>query len=294
MIKVRYRALTFCLLGMLLVVLPGAALAGQPQTSSDWLAKGQAFLTDGDYDSAYFAYCEAIRLDPGNAEAFYNRGLFFQMVKAHAFLAIADYSRAVELDPTMVSAYENRGLLYGLTGQSARAAADFAEVIKLDPEQTEAFYYRGLAYQQSKQYEKAVEDFSKAIEIRPDDAAAYSSRGECYIEQERYESAIADYNQAIALKPGTALYFVNRGHAQGRLKNFEQALRDSYVATKLEPSSVAAQFNLAQAFELTGNRIGAQEHYKLALQGMPPDRSREREKAEARLQGKWEGYQEWL
>jgi Flp pilus assembly protein TadD len=80
------------------------------------VAQGEAYLDQNDYEQAITAFSEAIRLDPGNAQAYGSRGLaYYRQGKYER--AIADYDRAIELDSNNPVAYTQRG---GCAGRIAR------------------------------------------------------------------------------------------------------------------------------------------------------------------------------
>ena len=60
------------------------------------------------YPAAILDYDEAIRLDPNDALAYYNRGYDKGELRRYA-AAIADYDEAIRLDPNDAHAYFNRG-----------------------------------------------------------------------------------------------------------------------------------------------------------------------------------------
>ena len=60
------------------------------QSASDWYNKG-------DYDQAIKDYSEAIKLDPGDADAWYNRGVAYKELGNEA-KAKADFLKAEELE----------------------------------------------------------------------------------------------------------------------------------------------------------------------------------------------------
>ena len=73
---------------------------------------------------------EVLKLDPENAEAYYERG------KAHRRLgnfqqAIEDFSEAVRLNPNHAAAYNYRGLVYKSLGQIDQAFSDMMEAATL-------------------------------------------------------------------------------------------------------------------------------------------------------------------
>ena len=73
---------------------------------------------------------EAIRLDPNDAKAYYNRAIAYQK-KGNHDQAIVDFTEAIRLDPDDADAYYERGWAYGNKGERARAEADFSEAKRL-------------------------------------------------------------------------------------------------------------------------------------------------------------------
>ena len=63
----------------------------------------------GHPEAAIPDYDEAIRLNPDDAKAYYNRGFAKSELEKY-FEAISDYDQAIRLDPNDAKAYNNRGL----------------------------------------------------------------------------------------------------------------------------------------------------------------------------------------
>jgi tetratricopeptide (TPR) repeat protein len=106
------------------------ALAYQEKAQWDF----DAYLADGRYeDRAIADYDEAIRLDPGNATAFRNRGAVNTKMQRYD-RAIADFTDAVRLDPNVAAAFYGRAYALRFVGQYERAVADYrtALTLKLD------------------------------------------------------------------------------------------------------------------------------------------------------------------
>jgi tetratricopeptide (TPR) repeat protein len=131
---------------------------------------------DDDYDRAIAALDEAIRLDPKNALAFYNRGRAYAN-KRDVDRAIGDYNEAIRLDPKYVLAFHSRGLAYMAKGDNDRAIADFNEIIRLDPKDAWAFHNRGQAYESKGDNDRAIADYNEAIRLDPNEPSAFCSRG---------------------------------------------------------------------------------------------------------------------
>ena len=79
--------------------------------------------------------------------------------------AIADYTEAIRLNPKDADAYYNRGLAYWNKGKFDKAIAEYTEAIRLNPKLAEAYYSRGFAYRNNGDLAKAEADFAKAKEL---------------------------------------------------------------------------------------------------------------------------------
>lgn len=90
------------------------------------LAGGQHHHTKGEYHAAAQVYAKVVRLDPKNAQAWFNRGLIYQEMGV-LDLAISDYDMALELKDDQVMAYHSRGNAHFDVGDYWRAFADHAD-----------------------------------------------------------------------------------------------------------------------------------------------------------------------
>lgn len=64
-----------------------------------------------------------IARDPGNAEAYYRRGMLYDSMGNHQ-QALSDFSKSIELDPRNAAAYFMRGLVYGMIDIQADSISD--------------------------------------------------------------------------------------------------------------------------------------------------------------------------
>ena len=86
----------------------------------------------GDKDRAIADYNEAIRLNPNDADAYYNRGNAWSD-KGDNDGAIADYNEAIRLIPQFANAYYNRALYWEFKNDLAQALTDFRSFARLNP-----------------------------------------------------------------------------------------------------------------------------------------------------------------
>jgi tetratricopeptide (TPR) repeat protein len=156
------------------------------------MAKGR----NGDLPAAIADFTEAIRLDPKNAMAYFNRA-FARQNKGDLEGAIADYNEVIRLDPKNANAYLNRGLAKTNPGvrnggkkprrsevaaaqkRSAEAMADYTEASRLyteairdDPNNSLAYEYRAAAKDQLGDKDGAAQDRAASARIKEQVASA--------------------------------------------------------------------------------------------------------------------------
>ena len=94
--------------------------------------------------------------------------------------ALADYSEAIRVDPGNVNAFDNRGNTWKAKGDSDRAIADYGDAIRLDPKYAFGYVNRGSVWRTKRNFDQAIADLSQAIRLDSSYSAAYSHRGLAY------------------------------------------------------------------------------------------------------------------
>jgi tetratricopeptide (TPR) repeat protein len=95
----------------------------------------------GPFVRAFEHYDEAVRLNPNNPEAFYDRGVAFGQAGQYD-RALADLNEAIRLNPNDPDYFTNRGSAHYWIGERNKAIADYDEAIRLNPDHTIAFTLR--------------------------------------------------------------------------------------------------------------------------------------------------------
>jgi tetratricopeptide (TPR) repeat protein len=147
---------------------------------SDKIKQGQVASLCGHDQTAIDNFSEAMRLNPSNPEAFYERcGVYSGM--GHTNEALADCDQAVRLDPKSAIPLIERGDAYssGLFPRSRdQGLAHYNEAIRLDPQYAPAFVSRGVHYEyQEENYYRAIADYNEAVRLDPKFARAFCLRG---------------------------------------------------------------------------------------------------------------------
>ena len=98
------------------------------------------------------------------------------------------------------------------------------------------------------------------------------------------------------MTPHLAVAYTYRADIYGLLKEYKQVIDDCKQALRLDPNLKEMNFNLAQAFELMGNKAEAINYYKIVLSEFPnvPETKKYRDKAQLRLQDDWKSNIEWF
>ena len=124
---------------------------------------------------------------------------------------IQDFNKAIKINPDNEVAYYNRGIAYKNMKQYKKAIQDFDKAISLNPNLEAAYINRGVAYMDGlKQYEKAILNFNIAIQLNPNGFDAYNNLGQAYYLSKNYHEAIKNFDRAIELNPNSTLAKNNR------------------------------------------------------------------------------------
>ena len=85
-------------------------------------------------------------------------------------------TQAIKINPDNALAFYNRGVAYYRLGDQQRAITDYTQVINLNPLLEIAYYRRGLSSYLAKDYSSAIVDYNRSIKLKPDFAIAYASQ----------------------------------------------------------------------------------------------------------------------
>jgi predicted O-linked N-acetylglucosamine transferase (SPINDLY family) len=149
-------------------------------------------------------------------------------------VALASFDRAIALNPGFAEAFYNRGNALLELKQLEGALASFDRAIALKPDYAEAHANRGNVLRDLNQFDAALASFDRAIALKPDCAKSYSSRGVILHELNHFDLALASLDRAIALKPDFADAYFNRGNVLRDQKRLGEAVRSFEMALGLK------------------------------------------------------------
>jgi len=169
---------------------------------------------EANFEKASDAYEEALRVQPGLADAWYWLGAidegkpFNELSKgkepnwpeAHR-RAIEHYTKALELRPEFPGAWCAIGNSYSATGRIAEAIHAEQEAIRLDPLFGIAWLYLGWIYKDSGDNQKAVQALQQATVVDPDNTFVWFGLGEFYKDQREYNQMASCLERVLELDP---------------------------------------------------------------------------------------------
>jgi Flp pilus assembly protein TadD len=149
-------------------------LAEDRTRAREQLAKGKELYRNDQDAEAVLAFQEAVRLDPGLAEAHFRLGLGFESLgkseeaQAEYKKAVEEYKKYFEENRDDAEAHYALGQTYANLGNYSEAIREYREATKLKADDPDIYYDLGVAHTKLAQYDAAAAAFSKSLEIDPD------------------------------------------------------------------------------------------------------------------------------
>jgi len=201
-------------------------------------ARGTERWNDGEIE----AFTRAIADNPGDAWAYYSRGIALRL-KGRAAEAAEDFGKALALDAGHISAIYHLGAALRTLGRLGEALAAYDRALSLDPALPWAAYNRGLILSRQGRYAAAIEDFTRTLELDPNYATpaeqspnyawAYYDRGFAHLKQKQYKPAIADFTKVAAIASGFPPIYYWRAMAYSAIGKKAKAREDMRRAAGL-------------------------------------------------------------
>lgn len=117
----------------------------------------------------------AASVNPGNPEALYILGMFYQE-NGEPGKALSVYEEILISEPNYLLAHYNKGYVYLVYQQEYQLAVDaFTKVIGLDAGYADAYYNRALAYELMGDVAKARTEYEKVLRMRVNDEKTVES-----------------------------------------------------------------------------------------------------------------------
>ncbi len=176
------------------------SLKHDPQNAKLYIQLGQAQWRSGDYQNAFEAFKQAIKLTPGSAEAHNWMGAFL-MGRGNLPDAISELRKAVSLDPRYARAQTNLGSALAKSGDLAGAVGAFQKALALEPNNFAAHLNLGLALRENGDAAEALLHLHRAVLAQPRNPTVQCELGQTLRQSGDLAGAVAAFARALELDP---------------------------------------------------------------------------------------------
>ncbi|MBQ3620565.1 MAG: tetratricopeptide repeat protein [Methanosarcinaceae archaeon] len=256
--------------------------AGVPETDE----QGKEQFVDNAYmltvlhenEKAHKEYEAILEKNPGNGDAWYNKGVTLQSL-GRVYESMDAYEQAVRINPGDSDAWYNWGLVLLSLSRPRDAVEKFAKAFAIDPSNTDAGFNKGNAFLELGAYDEAISAFDDVLAGNPNhEKAAFNKALACArIGEEEaeagneekaaqaYEKAVRAYDNVIRINPNDALLWYSKGQLFLKLKDEKDALESFSMSLKLIPDLPSSWFRVGGIFALCGQKEMSLKYLSRAL-----------------------------
>ncbi len=150
----------------------------------------------GEEESALREYLLLTKLEPQNAENFYNAGKIYE-ASGDTSMAVGMYQKTIGVNKKHSKAHSALGYIFLKNKQYVSAQSEIDQALRLEPECWSNYYYQGKLLMETGNYGAALKSFEKSERAPEYRQKALIERGNCFMKAENYESAIQEFINAI-------------------------------------------------------------------------------------------------
>lgn len=156
----------------------------------------QLYLKFNQPNEALKEFLLLTKLEPRNAEHFYNAGKIFEQ-NNKTDQAVSFYQQAIALNKKHVKAHASLGMMLYKTKQLESAKREISLAISLNPNEFSSYFYLGKILKEAKDYPGAVDAFEKALRDPEFKQRALLERGSCFMAVDNPDKAFVEFDRAV-------------------------------------------------------------------------------------------------
>lgn len=187
---------------------------------------GKLYLRLKNNEEAKKEFLILTKLEPGNADNFYQVGLLFQK-SGLLNKALPYFQNAITIDPSHAQAQYQLGQLQYHLGTISDAKASLLQAVRLETGNYPAHYYLGLCYKSLKEYDAAMKELNVAVRDENFRPQTYLARGQCFLESENFAKAQVEFSYALESATPNSEIELNAHYCLGIIN---EKARDFYSA----------------------------------------------------------------
>lgn len=242
------------IVGCICLILAGCDFSAAE--SDRQLAEGLTKAQAGKYTEALKFFDEAIRTDPENAAAFYNRGVLRLQQLSNAGGAIDDLNRAVELRPDWAEAHKHLGVALLETGRERQAFEELKKAMDLGIKSAGAAYRVGQLNEKAGHYREAIDAYTTAIYADPRTPEPYSALGRLYLEFGHASEARQVFENGVENNATDPQLRADLGQAALELDDYTGAIQHLREAIERGDARLTTTLSLADAYRARSESLG--------------------------------------
>jgi protein O-mannosyl-transferase len=223
----------------------------------------------GRLNEAISRFEEAVRLQPGYADAHYNLGVALFKVPGRGNEAIAQYETVLRLEPDHVEAHNNLGNALVSVGRIPEGIAQLEEALRLEPNHAEAHYNLGNALSSLGRAPEAIGQYEETLRLKPDHVEAHYNLGNALASVGRTPEAIAQYEDALRLRPSFVEARYNLANALDSVGRTPEAIEQFEEVLRQKPDDADAHYNYGNVLDALDRRSEAISQFEAALRLRP-------------------------
>ncbi len=158
----------------------------------------------------FFACSSSSEEEKRESSAFFLRGNAKWKEKEY-HEAIKWYTEAIAKRPDFSDAYYNRGLVYQILEKNDEALADFSKATELDVKFAPALFKKAEMLQTLQQSDEAVNAVETLVKIFPDSAANWTLKGDILLQKADLSGSLSSYDRSLALDSTSIETLINKG-----------------------------------------------------------------------------------
>ena len=199
-----------------------SALRLNPDAGEALALHSVLLLNAGQHGKALASLSKVVAREPGNAEAWHNRGVILAELR-RLEEAVDSFDKALAIQST-AEAWTNRGAALLNLMRLEEALCSFDKALAIKPAFVGALYNRGNALMELERYPEAVAAFDNMLVQAPNSFEAWNNRGAALHEIKRFADSLESYDRAVKIRPGYVPAWTNRGKVLRNLERFDDAL----------------------------------------------------------------------
>jgi len=192
--------------------------------------------------SAASEYEDVVRLRPSDGQSLLNlANIYGSQLNDHVGAARA-WGMYLELDPGNFEAYVQRGTHLLLSGREEEAASALRAALELEPDSARAYQMLGEILARSDRSEEAIASYRKALELEPDNIRVRLALGEALQRSGDQEGALQQAEVVLAADDSNRYALELKGRALRDLRRYDEAQLAADKLREYDPDDLKAAY----------------------------------------------------